>query len=61
VLSLPENPDYGDFAFFEDQGEWQLVKEQGDDTGSKFPAQARQSLADSERAVADALGKLTLN
>lgn len=60
VLSLPENPDYGDYTFFQDQGEWQLVKEKGDGGGSKFPAEAKRSIADAETATADALGKLTL-
>ncbi len=60
LLSLPENPDFGDYTFFEDQGEWQLVKEQGDGGGSKFPADAKRSIADADTATADAVGKLTL-
>ena len=61
VLSLPESPAYGNFTFFEDQGEWQFVKEQGEGDGSTFPADAKRQVADAEEATADALGKLTLN
>ena len=44
----------GEMTFFEDQGKWQFVTE------TRFPADARRSVADAEVAVADALGKLKL-
>ena len=57
LIVFPPHPD-GAPAFFEAEGEWQLVR--GDPGTSKFPAAARRRIADAEEASADALGKLTL-
>ena len=60
LIVAPESHQ-GDLSFFEAEGgEWQLVKSESEPP-SKFPAQARQKIADAEPATSDALGKLTLN
>ncbi len=57
LIVFPPDPE-GDAAFFEAEGEWQLVR---DDPGtSKVPDAARRGIADAEEASADALSKLTL-
>jgi len=47
----------GEMTFFEGQGKWQFVRSVD---RTRFPAEARRSVADAEEATADAVGKLTL-
>ena len=47
----------GEGTFFGDGGKWQFV---WSEDRTRFPAEARRSVADAEDAIADALGKLKL-
>ena len=52
----------GEGTFFEGQDKWYLVwAPSGAKTPDEFPRDAKRSIAETDRATADALGKLTLN